>query len=144
MPFGYVRPATGCGDGDGHGDGCGGEAQRTAVRDGVRQHLPHYVTKVEKKGRTKRELDEVLRWFTGYNQRQLTAKVRNGTTLGDFIDGAPELHPHRSLITGVVCGVRVENIDEPVLREVRYMDKPVDELSKGKAMEKVLRSPVDA
>ena len=88
--------------------------------------------------------DEVLRWFTGYNQRQLTTKVRNGTTLGDFIDGAPELHPHRSLITGVVCGVRVENIDEPVLREVRYMDKLVDELAKGKAMEKVLRSPADA
>ena len=105
---------------------------------------PHYVTKVEKKGRTKRELDEVLRWFTGYNQRQLTTKVRNGTTLGDFIDGAPELHPHRSLITGVVCGVRVEDIEEPMLREVRYTDKLVDELAKGKAMEKVLRAPAAA
>ncbi len=102
---------------------------------------PLYVAKAEKKNRTKREVDKIIRWLTGYNQRQLMAHVRKETTVEAFIDGAPALNPDRALITGVVCGVRVENVEEPTLRELRYLDKLIDELARGKSMEKILRSP---
>lgn len=104
---------------------------------------PLYVNKAEKKNRTKREVDAVMRWLTGYSQRQLMAHVRKETTLENFIAEAPQLNPDRVLITGTVCGVRVEEVEEPTLRELRYLDKLVDELAKGKAMEKILRSPAD-
>jgi hypothetical protein len=101
---------------------------------------PHYVEKAEKKGRTKREVDKIIRWLTGYNQRQLMAQVRKETDFETFFAQAPEMNPDRSLITGVVCGVRVEDVEEPTMREIRYLDKLIDELAKGKAMEKILRS----
>lgn len=100
---------------------------------------PLYITKVERKGRTKAELDQVLRWLTGHTQKSLDRELEKKTTLSDFLHGAPALNPSRTLITGVICGVRVEEIEEPTMREVRYMDKLVDELAKGKAMEKILR-----
>ena len=102
---------------------------------------PLYVDKVAKKGRTKREVDAVVRWLTGYTQRQVTAHARKETTLERFFGDAPALNPNRALITGVVCGVRVEEVEDPVLREVRYLDKLVDELAKGKPMDTVLRNP---
>lgn len=101
---------------------------------------PHYVTKAEKKGRTKRDVDQIIRWLTGYTQRQLTAQVRKGTDFETFFANAPEMNPDRALITGVVCGVRVEEVEEPLMQEIRYLDKLVDELARGKAMEKILRS----
>ncbi|MGI9615732.1 MAG: DUF2200 domain-containing protein [Acidimicrobiales bacterium] len=104
---------------------------------------PMYVEKAEKKDRTKREVDKVIRWLTGYTQRQLMAHVRKETSFETFFAEAPSLNPDRSLITGVVCGVRVENVEEPTLREIRYLDKLIDELAKGKAMEKILRGSVD-
>jgi len=102
---------------------------------------PLYVEKVEKKGRTKEELDEVLRWLTGYGQDQLEAVIEEGTDLRTFFGEAPQLNPNRELITGVICGVRVEEIEDPLMREIRYMDKVVDELARGKAVEKILRQP---
>jgi len=99
---------------------------------------PHYVTKVERKGRTKAELDEVLRWLTGYDEATLQKHLAAGTTFDEFFAEA-QLNPNASLITGVVCGVRVEDIDDPLMQQIRYLDKLVDELAKGKAMEKVLR-----
>ena len=100
---------------------------------------PHYVAKAEKKGRTKAEVDQIIRWLTGYRQQALTAHIKKKTTFEDFFAQAPKLNPARSLITGVVCGVRVEDIEEPLMRELRYLDKLIDELAKGKAMEKILR-----
>jgi len=100
---------------------------------------PLYVDKAEKKDRTKREVDKIVRWLTGYTQRQLMAHVRKETTLSDFFAEAPAMNPDRSLITGVVCGVRVEDVEQPTMREIRYLDKLIDELAKGKAMEKILR-----
>jgi hypothetical protein len=100
---------------------------------------PHYVTKVEKKGRTKAELDEAIEWLTGYDEAALEARLEAGTTFEDFFADA-RLNPLASQITGVVCGVRVEQIDDPLMQKIRYLDKLVDELAKGKAMEKVLRS----
>ncbi len=102
---------------------------------------PMYVEKAEKKGRTKREVDAILRWLTGYTQRQLMAHARKETPFERFFAQAPAMNPHRSLITGFVCGVRVEEVEDPVLREVRFLDKLIDELAKGKAMEKILRTP---
>ncbi|MGI9614438.1 MAG: DUF2200 domain-containing protein [Acidimicrobiales bacterium] len=102
---------------------------------------PHYVDKAEKKGRSKRELDKVIRWLTGYSQRQLNSKLKAGADFETFFDQAPELNPDRRLISGVVCGVRVEDIEEPTMQEIRYLDKLVDELARGKAMEKILRTP---
>ncbi len=102
---------------------------------------PHYLSKAEKKGRTKREVDQIIRWLTGYTQRQLTAQVRKETDFETFFDAAPAMNPDRSLITGVVCGVRVEDVEEPTMREIRYLDKLVDELARGKPMEKILRTP---
>ena len=101
---------------------------------------PHYVAKVEKKGRTKAELDEAIRWLTGFDAKQLEKHLMQETSFEDFF-AAADLNPHASSITGVVCGVRVENIDDPLMQKIRYLDKLVDELAKGKAMAKVLRSP---
>ena len=100
---------------------------------------PHYVTKVEKKGRTKAELHEVIEWLTGYDEAALARHLEAGTTFEDFFAGA-RLNPKASEITGVVCGVRVQDIEDPLMRKIRYLDKLVDELAKGKAMEKVLRA----
>jgi hypothetical protein len=100
---------------------------------------PHYVTKAERKGRTKAEVDEIFRWLTGHSQQSLEAELANKTTFEDFFPRAPRMNPARSLITGVVCGVRVEDIEEPTMREIRYLDKLIDELAKGKAMSKILR-----
>ena len=100
---------------------------------------PHYVNKVEKKGRTKAELDEVIEWLTGFDDAQLQKHIEDGTTFEEFFDDAT-LNPNAVLITGVVCGVRVENVEDPLMQKIRYLDKLVDELAKGKAMEKVLRN----
>jgi hypothetical protein len=101
---------------------------------------PLYIAKAEKKGRTKDEVDKVIRWLTGYTQSQLTAHIKKQTDFEHFFAEAKKLNPNRSLITGVVCGIRVEGIKEPLMREVRYLDKLIDELAKGKAMEKILRA----
>jgi hypothetical protein len=101
---------------------------------------PHYVAKAEKKGRTKAEVDEIIRWLTGYTQAELAAQIKKQTNLEDFFAQAPKLNPSRAQITGVVCGVRVEAVEEPLMREIRYLDKLIDELAKGKAMEKILRA----
>ncbi len=100
---------------------------------------PHYVTKVEKKGRTKAELDQVIEWLTGFDESALSGHLAADTTFEDFFAEA-RLNPHASLITGVVCGVRVEDIDDPLMQKIRYLDKLVDELAKGKSMDKVLRA----
>lgn len=100
---------------------------------------PSYVAKAEKKGRTRAEVDEILRWLTGHRQATLEAEIANKTSLADFFARAPKMNPARSLITGVVCGVRVEGIEEPTMREIRTLDKLIDELAKGKAMAKILR-----
>lgn len=101
---------------------------------------PFYVAKAEKKGRTKAEVDQIISWLTGYGQKALDAQLKKQTDFETFFAKAPKLNPSRALIKGVVCGIRVEDIQEPLMREVRYLDKLIDELAKGKAMEKVLRS----
>ena len=101
---------------------------------------PHYVTKAEKKGRTKTEVDEIIRWLTGYTQEGLEAQLEKQTDFENFFAEAPQLNPSRTMIKGVVCGVRVEDVEEPTMREIRYLDKLIDELAKGKAMEKILRT----
>ena len=100
---------------------------------------PHYVAKAEKKGRAKAEVDEIIRWLTGHTQKSLEAQLKKKSNFEDFFAQAPQLNPARGLITGVVCGVRVEDVEEPTMREIRYLDKLIDELAKGKAMEKILR-----
>ncbi|ANO52320.1 DUF2200 domain-containing protein [Woeseia oceani] len=100
---------------------------------------PHYVKKAERKGRTKAEVDEIICWLTGYSQEQLQAQIDANTAFEAFLEQAPELNPARSMIKGVVCGIRVEDIEESTMREIRYLDKLIDELAKGKAMEKILR-----
>jgi hypothetical protein len=100
---------------------------------------PLYIEKAERKGRTKAEVDEIIRWLTGHSQKSLDKELDKRTSFQDFFAGAPKMNPSRSLITGVVCGVRVENIEEPLMREMRYLDKLVDELAKGKPMAKILR-----
>ena len=99
---------------------------------------PHYVTKAEKKGRTKAEVDEIIRWLTGYTQKKLEAHLEKETDFETFL-GEAKLNPSRELIKGVVCGVRVEDVEEPTMRDIRYLDKMIDELARGKAMEKILR-----
>ena len=101
----------------------------------------HYVAKAEKKGRGRAEVDEAIRWLTGYSQAQLETLLADGTTFEDFFDRAPAMNPNRFLITGVICGYRVEEIEDPFMRELRHLDKLVDEVAKGKAMEKILRTP---
>jgi hypothetical protein len=100
---------------------------------------PLYVAKAEKKGRTRSEVDEVIRWLTGYSQEGLADKIKMKTDLETFFAEAPRPNPSRALIRGVICGVRVEDIKEPVMREIRYLDKLIDELAKGKAIEKIFR-----
>ena len=100
---------------------------------------PSYIAKAEKKGRTRAEVDEIFRWLTGHSQASLEAEFAKKTSFEDFFAHAPKMNPSRFLITGVVCRVRVEEIQEPMMREIRYLDKLIDELAKGKAMEKVLR-----
>ena len=100
---------------------------------------PHYVTKVERKGRTKDELDQVIAWLTGFDEKALRRHLSEETTFEDFF-AAAELNPNASLITGSVCGVKVQEVEDPLMRQIRYLDKLVDELAQGKAMEKVLRA----
>ena len=99
---------------------------------------PHYVTKVEKKGRTKPELHQVIEWLTGFDEAALRGHLASGTTFEDFF-AAARLNPRASSITGTVCGIRVENIDDPLMRKIRYLDKLVDELAKGRPMDRILR-----
>lgn len=100
---------------------------------------PHYIAKIEKKGRTKEELLQVIKWLTDYNESQLLEFIENKTTLREFFENAT-LNPNAELITGVICGYRIENIDNPITRQIRYLDKLVDELTKGKSMDKILRN----
>ena len=100
---------------------------------------PHYVAKVEKKGRTQKELDEVICWLTGYSAKQLAAVIKKRTDFTTFFDEAPALHPNADKITGTICGVKFQDIDHPLMKKIRYMDKLVDELAKGRPMEKILR-----
>jgi hypothetical protein len=100
---------------------------------------PHYVAKAEKKGRSKAEVDEIICWLTGHTPETLQHELAAQTTFEHFFDRAPRMNPNRTLITGVVCGVRVENIEEAIMREIRYLDKLIDELAKGKALQKILR-----
>ncbi|KXK23572.1 MAG: hypothetical protein UZ15_CFX003000519 [Chloroflexi bacterium OLB15] len=102
---------------------------------------PEYIAKAERKGRTKAEVDEIICWLMGYSQEELEAQLEKQTDIETFVAEAPQLNPLRSLIKGVVCGVRVEDIEEPTMREIRYLDKLIDELAKGKTMEKILRKP---
>ena len=100
---------------------------------------PHYISKAEKKGRTKLEVDEIICWLTGYSLEELDVQLEKQTDFETFFAEAPQLNPSRALIKGVVCGIRVEDIEEPTMQEIRYLDKLIDELAKGKAMEKILR-----
>ena len=100
---------------------------------------PMYVQKAERKGRTKDEVDKIIRWLTGYTAAGLAKQIKRETRLETFFAEAPAIHPNAALIKGVVCGVRVEEIEDPLMQKIRYMDKLIDELAKGKAMEKILR-----
>ena len=101
---------------------------------------PMLIAKAEKKGRTRAAVDEITCWLTGYSKENLNKLMESDITYGDFFLQAPELNPNRKLIKGVICGVRVENIEEPLMQEIRYLDKLVDELAKGKALEKIMRT----
>lgn len=100
---------------------------------------PHYIQKAERKGRTKAEVDEIIFWLTGYNEKTLQQHIGNKTDFENFFAGAPQINPNASKITGVICGYRVEEIEDKLVQQVRYLDKLIDELAKGKAMEKILR-----
>jgi hypothetical protein len=101
---------------------------------------PYYVAKAEKKGRTKAEVDAIICWLTGYTQRGLEAQLKKETDFETFFQKAPQMNPSRTLIKGVVCGIRVEEVEDPLMREIRYLDKLIDELAKGKTMDKILRA----
>jgi hypothetical protein len=101
---------------------------------------PHYVKKAETKGRTTAELDEIIRWLTGYSEAGLAKVINDKVDLRTFFENAPKMNPNTHLIKGVVCGIRVEDIEDPLMQKIRYMDKLIDELAKGKKMEKILRS----
>lgn len=101
---------------------------------------PLYITKAERKGRIKEEVDTIIMWLTGYTTRQLATQIQKEVSLETFFHEAPKLNPNRTLITGVVCGVRVEEVADPIMREVRYLDKLIDELAKGRPLEKILRA----
>lgn len=101
---------------------------------------PLYVAKVERKKRTKKELDEVLVWLTGYTEAEVHELARSNVTLREFFDAAPRLHPNAAKISGIICGVRVEDITDPLMQKIRWMDKLVDELARGRAIEKILRA----
>jgi len=102
---------------------------------------PHYLKKTETKGRTKEELDQIIRWLTGYTKAGLAKQIEKRTSFRDFFEKAPKFNPNASLIKGVVCGIRVEEIEDPLMQKIRYLDKLIDELAKGKKMEKILRRP---
>ncbi|NNF54299.1 MAG: DUF2200 domain-containing protein [Acidimicrobiales bacterium] len=118
-----------------------GQAKHRIYTTSFASVYPHYVVKAEKKGRTKAEVDTIIRWLTGYSKKRLETQLRKETDFETFFALAPKMNPNRALITGVVCGVRVEEVEEETMREIRYLDKLIDELAKGKAMEKILRSP---
>ncbi len=101
---------------------------------------PHYIAKAEKKGRTKAEVDQIITWLTGYSRAGLQSVLDNKTDIETFVAEAPKLNPARAQIKGLICGIRVEDIEEPTMREVRYLDKLIDELAKGRKMEKILRA----
>lgn len=101
---------------------------------------PLYIAKAEKKGRSKAEVDEIICWLTGYSQAQLENELRDETNLESFFNNAPKKNPNRRLITGVICGMRVEEIEDPLMQEIRYLDKLIDELARGKSMGKILRT----
>ncbi len=109
-------------------------------RTSVASVYPHYVAKAEKKGRTRAEVDQIMCWLTGYSAAQLSAQLQQGNDFQTFFADAPEPNPSRRLINGVVCGVRVESVEDPLMQEIRYLDKLVDELARGKAMDKILRT----
>ncbi len=100
---------------------------------------PQYIAKAEKKGRTRSEVDEIIRWLTGYSQDELEKQLERQTGIERFLNDAPCLNPSRTLIKGVICGVRIEDIEEPTMKEIRYLDKLIDELAKGKSMDRILR-----
>jgi hypothetical protein len=100
---------------------------------------PLYIAKAEKKGRTKAEVDEIIMWLTGYSQEEFEAELEDQTNLENFFTKAPRLNPSRALIKGLICGIRVEDIEDPLMQEIRYLDKLIDELAKGKSMDKILR-----
>lgn len=100
---------------------------------------PHYINKVERKGRSKEDVDKVTRWLTGYSQEELDSQLEQGVDFETFFEQAPEMNPNRREIKGVICGIRVEEIEEPLMQEIRYLDKLVDELARGKKMENILR-----
>ncbi len=106
----------------------------------VARVYPLLVAKAERKGRTKSEVDQIIKWLTGYTQAKLDAQLKKETTYEDFFAQAPKLNPARTLVKGVICGVRIEDIEEPTMREIRYLDKLIDELAKGKPMAKILRT----
>lgn len=101
---------------------------------------PLYIAKVERKGRTKAEVDEIIRWLTGYSQEEIEVQIEKETDFETFFIEAPKLNPSRHMIKGLICGIRVEDIEDPIMQDIRYLDKLIDELAKGKAMEKILRS----
>ena len=106
----------------------------------VAKVYPLLVNKAVRKGRTKEDVDEIIRWLTGYTEEELQKQLKNEVTFQVFFEQAPKLNPNRQLITGVICGVRVETIKDPLMQEIRYLDKLIDELAKGKKMDKILRS----
>jgi hypothetical protein len=114
-------------------------AQHRIYKTSFASVYPHYVAKAEKKGRRRGEVDEIICWLTGYSPQELQAQLHAGADFEAFFAEAPAMNPARAQITGTVCGVSVEEIEEPLLREIRYHDKLIDELAKGKAMEKILR-----
>lgn len=118
------------------------DSQHRLYKMSVAKVYPLYIAKVERKGRTQAEVDEIISWLTGYSQKELEAQLTKQNDFEAFFAEAPELNPARKQITGVICGVRVEDIKEPLMQEIRYLDKLIDELAKGKAMEKILRKPV--
>lgn len=99
-----------------------------------------HITKAEKKGRTKEEVDEIMRWHTGYSQTELESQLKKEVSFETFFNEAPQLNPDRKKVTGVICGIRVEDIEDPIVQEVRYLDKMIDELAKGKALNKIFRA----
>ena len=104
---------------------------------------PLYLAKAEKKGRTKAEVDEIIRWLTGYTQNELEAQLKNKTDFETFFADASAMNPLRTLVKGLICGVRIEEVEETTMREIRYLDKLIDELAKGKTMDKILRKPAE-
>ena len=115
-------------------------ARKTIAEMSISQIYPYYIAKVEKKGRAVDELEQIVCWLTGYTPADIEAHIARGSTFQTFFDEAPAINPNVHLITGVICGVRVEDIEDPLVQKARYLDKLVDELAKGKAMDKILRA----